>query len=299
MPSPHHRNPNEIPSALPAGYTRVHNYADWESLHPGEPPPGSYLNADFDAIEQAVAETQDRAALIQREDGNLKNGIVTQDALDPALAADLATLVSQEVADLIVALDAQVAAASASAAAAATAETNAELAETNAESAQTGAEAANTAVQAAAGTFSHVLARLDNPQSLPGNTSNRVRFDSEEYDSLSEFDVAATKGRFTATHTGFYHISATVTADPFAATAGEQFHISIHRNGDGFTLNGTFDTCVVTGTQQFSSHVSGDVYLTAGQSAEIRAYFNTGGGTPLDLGGVAPARANVSVHRLF
>lgn len=77
----YHADPNTIPSALPFDYDKTTNFSEWEQDHPGEPTPGALLDAEFDDIEKALDETQDRLALIQREDGNLQNDIVTADAI--------------------------------------------------------------------------------------------------------------------------------------------------------------------------------------------------------------------------
>lgn len=166
MPSSHHRDPNTIPSATPADYTRVHNYADWEADHPGEPPPGSYLNADFDAAEQAIAETQDRLALIQREDGNLADEIVTLDALHPDTAGTLLEQIGVDAAAVQqAAIDATAAAASAdtdagtASAAAVSATASAAAASSSADDAQTALESLESQI-----TF---LDQLAPPENIP------------------------------------------------------------------------------------------------------------------------------------
>lgn len=310
MPSPHHRDPNEIPSALPADYTRVHNYADWEGAHPGVPPPGMYLNADFDAVEQSIAETQDRAALIQRDDGNLQNGIVTLDSLDPALAADLAALVSNEVADLIVALDAQVAAAAASALAAATAETNAELAETNAEAAQTAAEAAQTAAElaetnaeaaqaaaeaaaAALGAFSVVQAELSlTGQNVSTAGGGGLVFDTEVLDTGGEYNPAT--GSFTAANAGYYQVHADAVAYRSFFSTAATFQVSIVTGAPTVLIPGVPGLSGPTASMTYlSSTVSGIVHLNAGQAVGILAtYVDSSPGTAL----VYPA--HLSIHRV-
>lgn len=108
-----HRDPNEIPSAVPTEYERLMSYAEYEALHPGEAIPGSNFDLEFTAIELALAETQDRLALIQRDDGNLVNGIVTADSLADDLAAQILEDVGVEVSALMDAVDVGVAAADA------------------------------------------------------------------------------------------------------------------------------------------------------------------------------------------
>lgn len=62
-----------IPSPLPKDYDRVYSFTDWATNNPTDPVPGNQLDAEFNAVQQAMDETQDRLALIQRSDGALKN----------------------------------------------------------------------------------------------------------------------------------------------------------------------------------------------------------------------------------
>lgn len=71
-------------SALPTEYERQANFTSYEATHPTTPKPGASLDAEFNAIETALDETQARLAEIQRDDGALMNAIVTPDALSAA-----------------------------------------------------------------------------------------------------------------------------------------------------------------------------------------------------------------------
>src|SRR5690554_2214212 len=73
----------DIPSPLPADYDRQANFTDYEIQNPGEPPRGPDLDAEFNAVEQALDETQARLRLIQRDDGALRNASVGLDQLKP------------------------------------------------------------------------------------------------------------------------------------------------------------------------------------------------------------------------
>lgn len=70
-----------IPAPEPADYDRQYSFTDWEALHPANPKPASGLEAEFNAIQQALDETQARARLIQRSDGALANQSVGIDQL--------------------------------------------------------------------------------------------------------------------------------------------------------------------------------------------------------------------------
>lgn len=67
---------------LPTPYTRLTSFTDWEANHPGEPAPGTSLDAEFNAVELSLDETQARLALIQRDDGALANKSVGPDQLN-------------------------------------------------------------------------------------------------------------------------------------------------------------------------------------------------------------------------
>lgn len=86
------RIPNTIPSPVPADYDRQVDFTSYEANFPNRPIKGTDLDAEFNAIERALDETQDRLALIQRDDGNLKNGIVTRDSLEAGLATSIADI---------------------------------------------------------------------------------------------------------------------------------------------------------------------------------------------------------------
>jgi hypothetical protein len=69
---------------------RVFDFSDWQTNHPKDVPPGDMLDASFDAQDSKINEIIAYLGLIQGSDGRLKAGSVTKDALDPAVAADLA-----------------------------------------------------------------------------------------------------------------------------------------------------------------------------------------------------------------
>lgn len=70
-----------IPAPLPLDYDRQYSFTDWETNNPGVPYPASGLEAEFNAIQQALDETQARARLIQDDDGSLLNESVGNDQL--------------------------------------------------------------------------------------------------------------------------------------------------------------------------------------------------------------------------
>lgn len=70
-------------SALPTPYTRQTSFTDWEANHPGEPAPGTQLDAEFNAVRVSIIDTQSRLDQIQNDDGSLANESVGPDQLSP------------------------------------------------------------------------------------------------------------------------------------------------------------------------------------------------------------------------
>jgi len=65
--------------AYPPAYSRAYSFTDWETTHPGEPKPGNQLDAEYDAVSNALTGTQDSLALIQCADGAFANDSVGED----------------------------------------------------------------------------------------------------------------------------------------------------------------------------------------------------------------------------
>lgn len=74
----------------PTPYTRQYDFENWQSSNPSEPLPATPIENEFDAVKTALDSTQDKLELIQRDDGALRNQIVTPDSLSPATRALLA-----------------------------------------------------------------------------------------------------------------------------------------------------------------------------------------------------------------
>lgn len=72
---------------LPTPYTRQTSFTDWEANHPGEPAPGTSLDAEFNAVQVSITDTQARLAQIQRDDGRLADASVGPDQLDDQVIA--------------------------------------------------------------------------------------------------------------------------------------------------------------------------------------------------------------------
>lgn len=64
-------------TALPAPYQRQFNFTDWQANHPTDAAPGTALDAEFNALHEAMAQTQSRLQRIQDDDGSLsKAGVL-------------------------------------------------------------------------------------------------------------------------------------------------------------------------------------------------------------------------------
>ncbi len=92
----------------PPNYTRQFNFQNFTSSNPDDQQPGVSLDSEFNAIKTTADAVNVNLAKIQRDDGQLKNGIVNVDALDPALSASIgtstvwATLTSYAVDDIVI-----------------------------------------------------------------------------------------------------------------------------------------------------------------------------------------------------
>lgn len=72
--------------AQPQPYDRQFNFADQQAQTPSTPLPAQEVDAEFNAVKLTLDQTLTNLAKVQRDDGALKNGIVTQDSLSPSLS---------------------------------------------------------------------------------------------------------------------------------------------------------------------------------------------------------------------
>lgn len=77
--------------AQPTPYSRLYNFTQYATANPSAPYQPAYTDAELNAIATTLRETLINISLIQRDDGALKNGVVTQDSLSATLAALFAT----------------------------------------------------------------------------------------------------------------------------------------------------------------------------------------------------------------
>ena len=76
----------------PTPYTRSFSFTDFQEGQPLLPPPGAHIDAELDALEQTAREMLTNLALIQRDDGRLRNGSVGLETLGSSALAALAAV---------------------------------------------------------------------------------------------------------------------------------------------------------------------------------------------------------------
>ena len=115
-------------------------------------------------------------------------------------------------------------------------------------------------------------------QSITSATWTKVQFQTEEFDTNSNFD-SATNFRFTPTVAGYYQIDAAITG---SSQTSIYFGIQIYKNGTGFKY-GTFYSCSgINPTSVISSLISMngstdylEIYLITASNSSISAGANT------------------------
>jgi hypothetical protein len=72
--------------AQPTPYNRRFNFQNFQMVNPTAPLPADQVDAEFNAAKLTLDQTLANLAKIQRDDGVLKNGVVTKDSLAPSLS---------------------------------------------------------------------------------------------------------------------------------------------------------------------------------------------------------------------
>jgi hypothetical protein len=73
------------PVLQPPPFNRAYSFANFQAQNPSAPIPGSQLDTELNNAKPSLDGIENSLALIQRDDGALKNGSVTYDTLSPAL----------------------------------------------------------------------------------------------------------------------------------------------------------------------------------------------------------------------
>lgn len=74
----------------PPGYARGFGFTDFATSYPSSSLPGASVDAEFNAVALTLAAVLANLAMLQRDDGALKNQIVTLDSMSPAALIALA-----------------------------------------------------------------------------------------------------------------------------------------------------------------------------------------------------------------
>jgi hypothetical protein len=156
--------------AYPPAYERTYSFTDWETLHPADPKPGPQLDAEYDAVSNALTATQDNLALIQRADGALANDSVGEDQLQDGIFDGIADGITA---------DAEAAAAAAAASASAAA------------GSATSASASASAASTSAGTASGAAAQAGVSQGIAQTAANDAAVSATDADTSADVAVQA------------------------------------------------------------------------------------------------------------
>jgi hypothetical protein len=113
-------------------------------------------------------------------------------------------------------------------------------------------------------------------QTLSTNTNTKIQFQTEEFDTNSNFDNA-TNYRFTPTVAGYYQVSAAISLN--ASNAG--INLTIYKNGSVFKrLQNTYNTTTFC--------ASGSTLISMNGSTDyIEVYAQTSTGQALETGAYA------------
>ena len=76
--------------ADPTKYTKGYSFEGHQANNPSKPLPAPRLDDELENIATSIDETIDALKDIRRSDGALKNGVVTSDAIAPAVLAGVA-----------------------------------------------------------------------------------------------------------------------------------------------------------------------------------------------------------------
>src|SRR3546814_13039076 len=68
--------------AQPTRYARAYSFTGYQTADPSDPLPAQRVDVEFDAVALTTDETRFNLALVQRDDGKLRNASVHHDALE-------------------------------------------------------------------------------------------------------------------------------------------------------------------------------------------------------------------------
>ncbi|MBW2595130.1 MAG: hypothetical protein JRC93_04010 [Deltaproteobacteria bacterium] len=136
------------------------------------------------------------------------------------------------------------------------------------------------ALETALDALSHVSVYHDVATSIPDSTETVIPWASEYYDSETEHSA----GTFTATVTGYYHVSAHVGFSSGTWDVGKIAELRLYANSQ-HRCSGTSWESQVNTTHKPSCSLNHTVYLEATQTIQIKAYQDSGGARTLNSSG--------------
>lgn len=117
---------------------------------------------------------------------------------------------------------------------------------------------------------------------IPNATATIMTFDSEEFDTLSEF--ASGTGKFEPKYTGYYEVNLSAVTGAYTWPVGTRFEVRIYKNGNHYA-SGTYSASETASAAsvKMTSSLSTLVYLVGGTDyIETKLIHNRGGDVALD-----------------
>lgn len=115
-------------------------------------------------------------------------------------------------------------------------------------------------------------------QSIASGTGVRVQFNAETWDTLGEFDITTTVGRYTATKAGTYQVN---TGLAMVVNNGVILQVYIYKNGASVTRSRDWGSA---DSQEVFTSISDLVELAVNDYIEVFVFQNTGSTQNLSAG---------------
>src|SRR3990167_35185 len=129
-------------------------------------------------------------------------------------------------------------------------------------------------------------------QSIPHETTTLIKFTTETWDNLSEYNT--TTGVFTATQAGYYLVMAALWFESYSWGAGSFCQLQLFKNSSNYQ---TYPRVTAFATTTFAMSIQGltIVYLDADDTCDMRIYHNSGAGRTLSA---STGVNRMTIHRL-
>lgn len=138
-----------------------------------------------------------------------------------------------------------------------------------------------------------VRATQSTAQSIPNAAATVLTYDTEVFDTLSEFDPVT--GVFTAKNAGYYQIDGGALSSSVAWDVGERWEVRVYKNGAEYA-KGDYNVADAATTRQRSSYVSALVHMNGTtDTLDVRLIHNQGAAVTLDT---SPTANYVNIQRV-